>query len=194
MKSEHDLNISLKGNSNSLKNSAGYNEHTTDSEIEPDYKSTQLSSDTPSRTLESQPLTGGLAGIRSYNSRLDIQDEITNSYKSVEHTKELNTETKGISNFQHKLLRSIVDEVAHEHYARIHMELQNMHLDIIQQFQLQKVLKFNPERIARNDRDFNTEFRTSAACKRIEGRKCQTQRVFLTNFSELFCTSWYFIP
>ncbi|KAJ3268678.1 hypothetical protein HDV01_002379 [Terramyces sp. JEL0728] len=45
--------------------------------------------------------------------------------------------------FQYKLIRNVVDEVLKENLSAIHRDIQNMHLELIKQFQNQKVLVFN---------------------------------------------------
>ncbi|KAJ3331529.1 hypothetical protein HDU91_003314, partial [Kappamyces sp. JEL0680] len=44
----------------------------------------------------------------------------------------------GLSTFQHKILRGIVEEVIQDFHDQVRLDIQNMHLELLRQFQIQK--------------------------------------------------------
>jgi hypothetical protein len=80
-----------------------------------------------------------LKGVSFTESNSDVKDEAL--CPKIAPT--IPTSTPGLaSEFQYKIIKGIVDDVVSEHFDQLQDQIQNMHIDLIRQFQVQKVINY----------------------------------------------------
>ncbi|KAJ3309860.1 Protein nedd1 [Boothiomyces sp. JEL0838] len=112
--------------------------------------STELSIKTPTADLLAKTPMGILKKSGDVKEEV-VDDDLTKfnenftnlSQKVLSDTINRVSDDLPTSSFQYKLIRNVVDEVLKENLSAIHRDIQNMHLELIKQFQNQKVILAN---------------------------------------------------